>query len=97
MDIRLIKISPATVKNKRYTAHFLLANDKIKKVHFGSDKHENFSIHGDEDRKASYLKRHAKNEDWGNPLTAGSLSRYILWNKTTLHASIKDFKKRFGI
>ena len=95
--MRLIKISPAIVKNKRYTAYFLLDSGKIKKIHFGSDKHENFTIHGDEDRKASYLKRHAKNENWDDPMTAGSLSRWILWNKPTLHSSIKDFKKRFGI
>jgi hypothetical protein len=29
--------------------------------------------------------------------SAGALSRWILWNKPTLAASIKDYKKRFGL
>ena len=95
--MNLIKISPSAVKNKRYTAHFLLDDGKIRRVHFGSDKHENYTTHVNETRRNAYLKRHAKNENWDDPLTAGALSRWILWNKETLHASIKDFKKRFNI
>ena len=32
-----------------------------------------------------------------NPYTAGSLSRWILWNKTSFNESVKDYKKRFGL
>jgi hypothetical protein len=37
------------------------------------------------------------NENFNDPLTAGSLARWINWNKTTLSASIADFKKRFNL
>ena len=30
-------------------------------------------------------------------MTAGSLSRYVLWNKPTLRGSISDYRKRFQL
>ena len=48
-------------------------------------------------RKRRYMSRHKKRENWNNYMSAGSLSRYILWNKPTLEASIKDYKKRFKL
>ena len=56
-----------------------------------------FTKHRDPARKERYLKRHKANENWNNPLTAGALSRWILWNKPTLSASIKDFEDRFNL
>lgn len=50
-----------------------------------------------EEKKKLYLARHKAREDWTDPLTPGALSRWILWNKTTLKASIADFKKRFKL
>lgn len=70
---------------------------KKKTVNFGAKKYSDFTIHKDVERKKRYLARHIKNENWNNPLSAGALSRYLLWNKPTLEASIKDYKKRFGI
>ena len=48
-------------------------------------------------RKQRYLSRHAPREDWDNPMTAGALSRWVLWNKETLHDSIVDYMHRFDI
>lgn len=50
-----------------------------------------------EEKKKLYLARHKAREDWNNPITPGALSRWILWNKKTLKASITDFKKRFDL
>jgi hypothetical protein len=52
---------------------------------------------GENKKKDAYLARHIKNESWDKPQTAGSLSRYILWNKPTLNDSIADFKKKFNL
>jgi len=95
--VKLIKISPSTQKDKRYTAHFMLDNDKIKRVHFGSANHENYIIHKNEKRKNAYRKRHAKDLETNDPTRAGYLSYYILWNKPTLHESIQDYKQKFNI
>ena len=46
-------------------------------------------------RKKLYIDRHKSKEDWNNPFTAGFWSRWILWNKKTILASIKDTEKRF--
>jgi hypothetical protein len=54
-------------------------------------------LNTDEERKKLYLKRHEKNENWNDPKSRGALSRWILWNKKTLSASIADFKKRFNL
>ena len=56
-----------------------------------------FTKHKDEERKKNYIQRHEVNEDWTNPYKAGTLSRYILWNKPSLEDSIKDYKKRFNV
>ena len=95
--MKLVKISQSKVKGKRYTAHFQNEKGKVKKVHFGSSNHENYTMHGDDERKKRYLQRHRKNEQWNQPLTAGSLSRWILWNKRGLYESILDYKSRFNL
>jgi hypothetical protein len=72
-------------------------NLNVKTIHFGAEGMSDFTKHKDPKRKDRYLKRHMKREDWNNPQTAGALSRWILWNKPTLTASIKDFKTRFKL
>ena len=66
-------------------------------THFGSTGMSDFTIHKDPKRKERYLDRHRKREDWNAYMTAGALSRWILWNKPTLKASIADYKKRFKL
>ena len=56
-----------------------------------------YTIHKDKARKELYLKRHAKREDWNKYMTAGSLSRYILWNKPSFNQSVNDYKKKFKL
>ena len=62
---------------------------------FGASGYSDFPTHKDPIRKERYLKRHASREDWNDPKSAGTLSRYILWNLPSLKASIADYKKRF--
>jgi len=98
MDYKLIKITKSTNPNKKLMAIFLnKITNKEKVVHFGAAGYSDFTIHKDPKRKERYLARHKKNEDWNNFLTAGSLSKNILWNKTSLKASITDYKKRFHL
>ena len=41
--------------------------------------------------------QHAPREDWDNPMTAGALARWILWDKETLPSSIEDYTRRFNL
>ena len=65
-----------------------------KHVDFGAAGYQDYTTHKDSNRKKLYIIRHRKREDWTDPHTAGFWSRYILWNKPSLRASIKDTVER---
>ena len=76
---------------------------KDKQVYFGSSANKDYTIYSKSDKvkaekmKSAYIARHAPRETWDNPVTPGALSRWILWNKPTIKASIADFKKKFNL
>jgi hypothetical protein len=98
--VKLVKITKSTNKEKKLMAIFKIKNEKgnehLKIVHFGAAGMSDYTLHRDPERKQRYINRHKKREYWDDPITAGSLSRYILWNKPSLRESIKDYKKRFN-
>ena len=85
-------ISPSKHKNKKFDATF--SNGVT--VSFGAAGYSDFTQHKDEARKANYIKRHQVNEDWTDVTTPGFLSRFILWNKPTIAASIRDLNARYN-
>jgi len=87
-------ITQSNRKDKRFLATFHNGT----KIHFGLKDGETFIDHGDKEKRAAYLKRHAKNENWDDPYTAGSLSRWILWGESVnMGNNIKYFKQRFNL
>ena len=70
-----------------------------KTVHFGSKGYSDFTHHKDSARMKRYKNRHRKRENWTKSgiKTAGFWSKWILWNKPGLTASIKDTERRFNI
>lgn len=100
--IKLLKITKSEIEGKRYTAYFqVLTNSgevKNYKVHFGSSLHQNYLLHRDKERRQRYIDRHRNNENWNDPMTAGALSRYILWgDKVNLRDAIADYRRRFNL
>lgn len=91
--MKLLSVKRSTAKDKKYTAFF----DDGTKTHFGFLGSSTYIDHKDDKKKDAYIARHKVNENWNDPKSAGALSRYILWNKTTLSASIADFKRRFSL
>ena len=75
-----VTIAPSRRAGYKYTA-----SDGSRTTHFGARGYEDYTTHRDEKRRRSYLSRHASREDWGRSgvMTAGWLSRYILWEKPT--------------
>ena len=65
-------------------------------VTFGAEGYQDFTIHKDEERKQRYIKRHAANEDWTDPLTAGFYSRCVLWNLPSIVSSIENINRIFS-
>lgn len=93
-----VSIKKSTKSGKKYQATFRYAHKKqTKTVHFGASGYDDFTKHKDTKRKQRYIDRHKGKEDWNDPTTAGSLSRYILWNKPSLRDSIASYKKRFNL
>jgi hypothetical protein len=99
MPAKFSQILKATNGKNKYTMILYdVARKKISTTHFGAVGYEDFiSSGGDIQRKMSYLARHKNNENWDNPATSGACARWILWNKTTLSASYKDYRSRFGL
>lgn len=94
--MKRVEIKPSKIKGKKLTAVFYEDNKKIKTTHFGAEGMSDYTINKDDKRKERYLSRHRARENWNSPMTSGALSRWILWNKKTRSASIKDFKNRFN-
>jgi hypothetical protein len=104
---KLIEIKKSTNPDKKLMAVFEITKDgkKTKKTtHFGSSANKDYILYTKEDGKEkanqmrdAYLKRHIVNENWDDFTSAGSLSRYILWEKPTIEASIKFFKSKFKL
>lgn len=56
-----------------------------------------YTKHKDQERKKRYLSRHKKRENWNNYMSAGSLSRYILWGEPTFRSSVNKYKQMFNL
>ena len=92
-----VEIKKSDRSGKKMMAIFYEGDKKIKTIHFGQAGASDYTIHKDEARRQRYIDRHKANEDWNNPMTAGTLSLMILWNKPTISASIAAYKKRFNL
>jgi hypothetical protein len=69
-----------------------------KEVYFGADGYNDFTLSATEADRLNYIARHRVNENFEDPLTAGSLSRYILWGASRdIDKNIEAFKKRFNL
>ena len=95
--MKLLSIKKSDKPDKKMMAIFF--NPKTGRentTHFGSAGMSDYTINKDPVRRELYITRHFKNEDWNDPTSAGALSRYVLWEKTSLAAGISAYKKRFG-
>ena len=92
-----VVIKKSTNEKKKYMAIFYDGKKKVKTTHFGAAGMSDYTKHKDPARKQRYINRHKTNENWDNYMSAGSLSRYILWGEPTLRASIQKYKEKFNL
>lgn len=95
--VKLIKIVPSEKADKKYDAHFITDKNRKKVVSFGSAGMDDFTKTKDVEQQKRYIQRHSANENWSSPMTAGALSRYVLWSSPTLPGGIANYKKRFNL
>tara|TARA_R110001592_G_scaffold91079_1_gene267027 strand:- start:472 stop:885 length:414 start_codon:yes stop_codon:yes gene_type:complete len=107
MYIKLKSIKKSLKESKKLTALFEIKTSKgakkftEKKTSFGynnpDDKQNDYRLHKDIDRRNQYIIRHQKDLRTDDPTRAGYLSMFMLWNKPTLEASVKDYNRRLKI
>jgi|SRR6056297_2426293 len=91
-----VSLQRSPLSDKKYLA---IVNGK--KVHFGEKGAKDYTTHSRSERddaKKSYLARHrGGDEKWGlNGIEkAGFWSRWILWNETTISASIRYLENKY--
>ena len=101
-ELKLIKVEKSSRPGKRLMAIFERNGRKLIR-HFGyrnkntGKTGSTYIDHKNPITKKNWIARHQVRGKFNDPLTASSLSRWILWNKKTLAGSIKDFKKRFNL
>jgi len=92
-----LSLTPSPRQDKRFRMTFYLHDIEQKHTDFGAPGPNTFIDHQDEKRKNNFLNRFSKliqqeEHDMTSPIT---LSKYLLWNKPTLEASLKDYKQHF--
>lgn len=92
-SLKLKKISKSPIRGKKLRAYFSDGTT----TDFGASGYSDFTKHKDVSRRKRYIDRHRSRENWKNPKSPGALSRYVLWNKTSLRASISDYKRKFRL
>ena len=84
-----VVITQSNRPEKRLKAEF-----EGKTVHFGSRGGKAFVDHKDEEVKRAWEARHRVRENWRDYDTAGSLSKHVLWSKTSISAAVKDLNSK---
>lgn len=89
-----VKLRKSNRRDKKYVVDV----DGVR-VHFGQRGAPDFTTTQDVERRARYIARHRKRENWGKSgkKTAGFWARWLLWNKGSIIQSKRDISKKFGI
>tara|TARA_R110000764_G_scaffold98671_1_gene183014 strand:- start:6 stop:305 length:300 start_codon:yes stop_codon:yes gene_type:complete len=92
-----VVVKKSTKPEKKLMAVFTLDNGRTKTTHFGSKGMDDYTKTKDKAQRSRYLARHRRNENWNSPMTAGALSRWILWSETSRSLALSKYKKRFSL
>ena len=74
---------------------FFRNSDGKRTTHFGATGYSDYTKHKDEQRKQNYIKRHRKNENWSDVMSAGFLARHVLWEEPTVRGAVQKLNKRY--
>jgi hypothetical protein len=97
--LQWLGLEEATTSGKKWTAHFRdTSTGKIFSTHFGARGYEDYTMHGDKNRRENYWNRHTRDLDTLDPSKPGYLSLYLLWGPSTnLKRNVKLYLKHFRI
>lgn len=90
-----INIKKSKEQGKRYDALFVDAKTgREKRISFGVVGEKDFIALQDPLQRDFYDFKWEKKQNWKDLMSRGALQKYILWNKSSLEKSIKDYKRR---
>ena len=95
-----VTIVKSTNPKKKLMAKFSDSKNikgRTRTIHFGQAGADDYTKTKDKEQKSRYIERHRRKENWNNPQSAGALSRWVLWDKPLLRASISSYKSRFNL
>jgi len=92
--MRLLRIKKLGSGQHKYAAFFEDDDGRQFETKFGGRGYEDYTTHGDEERRARYWSRHRKDLNTRQPWRAGFLSWFILWNRPTFAKSVDDYHRR---
>ena len=91
-------LEPATDSTHKWVGVFTDETTKDeRRIPFGAKGMSDYTLNKNPLRRQSYLSRHRSREDWTDPKTAGALSRWILWESTSIQEAVRKFKRRFSL
>ena len=88
---------PSNLNKYKFVIKFI--NEKTKRVntiHFGAAGYDDFTITNDKKQKEMYQTRH-QTDNINDLSYSGAWAWWLLWNKKSIEASIRDMEKRFKI
>ena len=85
-----VVIQKSSKPGKKYQA-----TDGKRTTFFGAAGYSDFTKNKDEQRKQNYIKRHRKNENWSDVMSAGFLARHVLWEEPTVRGAVEKLNKRY--
>lgn len=98
--VKFVSLKRSDRPEKKWMVELDTGAGRSKTIHFGDKSLPDYTTHNPlerEERKRLYLARHRANENWNDPESAGFWSRWVLWNKPTVEASLRDVKARFNL
>jgi hypothetical protein len=96
IKIILMSIEPSERLNKKWKVIFKTSYHKNKTVHFGDNRYHDYTQHKDDKRAELYRARH-RNDNLDDPMSAGSLSYYILWSSPDFKQGLRNYINHFNI
>ena len=87
-----MKLARSPRANKKWRATF----SDGRHTDFGDPQYEDYTQHKDKERRRAYRQRHEKDLATRDPRSAGFLSYYLLWGKSTsLAANVREYERLF--
>jgi len=87
----------ATDTTHKWVGVFTKEDGTIRRIPFGAKGMSDYTLTKNPLRRELYLQRHRSREDWTDPITAGALSRWILWEVPNLQDAVRRFRRRFSL